>query len=746
MDEINIDGQVDGQVNNVTSKETIFSKNQLKLYLRSASRESLESFLIPKIMELQTTDELKSKATKDANGKGLNSHDAPIITKFHDIIKSGNHIDSDQVNYARKLLPKYAGQYLEILSPDQMKNIVDHPKINNEKTPDSINNTNDTSEIDLNQDQRSEYAKVFASLDYEINQLGVWRKEYEKIGKDGNLTIIPAVRLCDIQIIVTGRFTSNDDSNYVEVTFNDNSEEQKSVIVPQSTILLKERFKEHLVTLHNVRIEDKKINDVITYLNSCITENETCHSPFYKRGEAFTTGDWTDNTYTKFVSGNRLFCEEYVNGKQIFVEHKCNFIDEENSKIDKILLTNGHIAEWALCVKDVAKYRKVRFGMYHTLSIMLAEMLGVNPCSLAIIFESSKGKTFLLMLGASLIGNPNDNGNGLILSGDISKVALFAILRASKGHTVFIDEANMSEELKKIIGYIAFNRQESLRGRQDGKKRDTKPLNSNLQIASENSIVSDRASDGSPIRIINLQSQPMPILPDELVRHTKEVIKQNYGHILPLFLDKISEHRKELKAWFEEAITRLQNGSTDTVINRQASLYALAEVAGRLLEEIFQDIGIPPVDPTKVVDAMWNECVLHNDNKPLYVKALETAIDFNTKYSNKHFSHKKQLPIGVLDLHGFFDDENIYYIPEQLYKLLKEADFSNSKTLMTQWRDKGITKTNSKSSRVYSDNFFIDCKHELAQHRSVICIRRSKVKELLNNESEMSEDVYKDDI
>jgi len=714
IDNIDNSQVVENQFEDVKSEGTKISKDQLKLLLRSASRESLESFLIPKIMERQTTDELETKATKDANGMGLNSHDAPIITKFHNLIMSGNHLDSDQVNYARKLLPKYAGQYLEILSYDQIIDIVDHPKAESKKVSvPSSNNFASQDEVNQTINSRSEYAKVFVPPEYEINLLGLWKKEYEKVGKDGSLTIIPAIKLCDIHIIVTGRYKSNDGQYYVEITFNDNSEEQNIVIVPQSAILIKEDFKEYLIKQHNIRIEDKKINDVISYLDACITENETTHSPYYKKGYVFTVGDWTDTTFTKFVSGSRLFCEEVINGKTTFIEHKCSYIDVENTHIDRNLTINGDMYEWVRYVKDVAKYIKVRFGMYHALDIILAEMLGVNPCTFAIIFETSRGKTFLLMICASLIGDPNDNGSGLIISGDITKTALFAKLRAFKGHTIFIDEANMSEDLKKTIGYVAFNKQEPSRGKTDGKLRDNKPLNSNIQMASENPIISDKASDGSPIRIINLQSQPMPILPDKVVRQTKEGIKQNYGFILPLFLNKISEHRNKLKGWFEEAITRLQNDSTDTKINRQASLYALAEVSGRLLEEVFRDIGITPTDPTKVVDVIWNECVIGNKNVPLAVKAAidiyeyarSHPADFLVDYDNPikgqknldgwwvHPEGKTCGPFEFLDLNR-----------TQIKRLLKLLGYDDPTKILKYWKEHDITICNGKKGD--SEHYF----------------------------------------
>lgn len=538
---------------------------------------------------------------------------------------------------------------------------------------------------------------------YFISQKGVW-KIIQKHDRDQRIINVPEL-ICTTRAMVTGYYTCEDDSDVVEISYmTDNKEEVMRV--PLNATLGTREWKE-LVRKNNIGrldITDNELTKMIDFFKAVKQVNQGVHEgeegTMFKRGEVYTVCGWKDKAYTKFVSGSRLFTEKKISSKPVFQQSECIFLDaENNTHLDKKLVSKGTLEGWVRSVENIIKYPRVRFACYKQMDIILAEMLGAIPCTLAIVFPTSNGKTVTLICIASMIGDPNDNGEGLLLPGDISKPALNAHLRVCRDHTLLVDDlSNMKEDMKKNISYIPANRQESLRSKTDGKLRDHKPFMSNLIATSEHPIISDRASDGADSRLIDEQKPPIPQIEDKTIREAKIGMKKNYGHILGLFLNKISEHRDELPIWYEEAITRIQTGISSTKIKRQADYYALAEVAGRLLEEIFDEIGLESMDPAKVVDQMWQECVIDRNYKSQYVKFVESIWDFYIQNSSKHFVKGDTVPTeGMTDIYGWDCSEYVDFVPKKLRAELKNDEFDKTNSLFNECMHYGLIESNGDS-------------------------------------------------
>ena len=69
---------------------------------------------ITAIYEKQTWDEQQSEMTKEDNGVGFNGVDAYILSSFAKQLKQGRTLSSKQLLIARKKMPKYARQLLQI--------------------------------------------------------------------------------------------------------------------------------------------------------------------------------------------------------------------------------------------------------------------------------------------------------------------------------------------------------------------------------------------------------------------------------------------------------------------------------------------------------------------------------------------------------------------------------------------------------------------------------------------------------
>ncbi len=61
----------------------------------------------------QTSDEQSAQMTKHTNGRGFNSVDARFLSDLARKVQKGWKLSGPQMEWARKLLPKYAGQLAE---------------------------------------------------------------------------------------------------------------------------------------------------------------------------------------------------------------------------------------------------------------------------------------------------------------------------------------------------------------------------------------------------------------------------------------------------------------------------------------------------------------------------------------------------------------------------------------------------------------------------------------------------------
>ena len=90
------------------------NKAFIKEKISKATGLELELVWIPKIMQNQTADEVQAQDTIECNGKGLNGRDAPFISDLATRIATSGHLTPNQAQAVRRILPKYAGQYVSM--------------------------------------------------------------------------------------------------------------------------------------------------------------------------------------------------------------------------------------------------------------------------------------------------------------------------------------------------------------------------------------------------------------------------------------------------------------------------------------------------------------------------------------------------------------------------------------------------------------------------------------------------------
>jgi len=578
----------------------------------------------------------------------------------------------------------------------------------------------------------------FIPKNYEVNAGGAFgfiNLHYET--QKGEPRTLPVT---NCHAMVTGIFNSVDSSNeLVEIEFiapsTNGNAVWKTIRVPFEAIKTVEGFKKHIIP-EGFSTSGRAINEAIDYFTGCINVNYGKKDSAFKHGVVYDCSGWKDEACTIFVSGARVF-RETKNG---IVEEIGIYNNVEGIPIDKKLKTIGDAQVWANTVKEFIRYPAVRFACYKAMDTTMLKVIRAKPCTVGFMERSSTGKTFTTQLAASQIGNPMDNGQGIIINGDISVTALVGNLRAYPDHPVFVDESTaMREEVKRIIGYIATNCQEPSRGKQTGGVREQKPLMSNVFLTSENEILSDRVNDGANARAIISRHAPMPKYENpQLIMEAKDTISQNYGHILKLFLEKVFIYRPMLVDWFKASTKRLQDTVQDSRAKRQAEYYATAEVAGKLLEMVYADLGIEKMNPEDIINTVWSECVVNSEERPLHIKALEFAYNFYLQNANSHFFKDEIVKnsdndnITKSDIYGWIEEDYIDFNSEKLSDAMKKAEFKEPNTIYKHWTTEGITDTDKKGNKKTAWHWVSKTDYECG---CVIRIPRQQfVKHLFNNE------------
>lgn len=435
------------------------------------------------------------------------------------------------------------------------------------------------------------------------------------------------IPVCACRAMVTGLHTSCDaDKTLVELSFTvyDNKTQGaiwKTIVVPFSSIMTRDGFKKDVMS-KGFGVQEANINECIAYLEACIAVNAgKPNTEFKATGVSEITG-WTNDRFDEFKLGNRRICNE--NGTAVIRDEICI-----NDELVGKLIPQGTVEQWVKCIKPVAHFKRMRFLMYDAMASVLLRVLKVSPHAGMLIYPTSEGKTTALQVIASMIGSPDEYGEGLLYSGDISITGANAILHMYQDlPTLFDETTNASDKFRKTFTYLVGNAAAPIRGKQGGELRDRENHRTNSYIAAEESMTPKTMNDGGNNRAVQYKERLVPSGHGEIIDTAKLCMQYNYGHILPRFIEKIFMNMAGLRAYFENSKARLAKLATDDRVKRQAATFAAAETSGMLLEQVFVDIGMDePYIPEKLVNQMWVEC-MENAEKPMAYHALSDFDDW----------------------------------------------------------------------------------------------------------------------
>ncbi len=384
------------------------------------------------------------------------------------------------------------------------------------------------------------------------------------------------------------------------------------------------------------------------------------------------TGWKRDNTI--FVSGNEAYTSEGVT--------LVNLTDKEAAKY---FLKSGTIEGWVKGSKWILQYDSARINCYTAFSSIIAGFLKQPSPILQNKGTTTTGKTLKSSVAVSMIGNPAE----LVKSADTTRTAAERDAIATNGMCSVLDEVGLLKNPDGLT-YLLSNGKKKQRGTKEGREESEYWFKSFI-LNGEFEFLKESAAQGEIGRLIECSWT----LPKDAVnaKKTEVEIREHYGHITPLFLRKMFSKIDTIKDRYTTLCASLPSCDLD-IGSRLKDSFALIIIAGEILEEVFEDIGIEKKDPTVICEKLYIENITSERVKPYWIRGLNIIFDevstCRPEISKEgeetgRFYYKGQ--IGGIDDHGLYID-----ILTASFKDMCEKYELKHTQLMQEWRDNEITE------------------------------------------------------
>ena len=348
----------------------------------------------------------------------------------------------------------------------------------------------------------------------------------------------------------------------------------------------------------------------------------------------------------------------------------------------------GTLDGWLSTVSAIQRYPRAQFALYAGLVPPLLDILGAPNFVVDFSGPTSRGKTTVLHLAASVWGNPDQtNADSAMLTWDSTHAYRLEIASTLVDMPLIIDEtrlAGSNDEVEQFVYSLTSGR---TRGRATG--GSLSGLSTVLITSGEVPIVSTTRSGGARARVFSLWDSPFGTTTDRtaaVVQGLNRGLLANYGHAGTVFVRYLLEHRNSWAAWredYQQRVTSMaQCSGGNPVIVRMAEALATVSMAATIAHEALA-LPWPRQD---IVGMLWDDLTEHALDADSATAALEHALDWAR--GNRHrFYHRGLSRSGPWD--GRWDPEGTWigFRPEALRRVLASGGFDFDSVIRI-WRDR----------------------------------------------------------
>ena len=407
-----------------------------------------------------------------------------------------------------------------------------------------------------------------------------------------------------------------------------------------------------------------------------------------------------DKNYLGFMAG-RMLVPSKLGGPQVVFRG----LDSGDDQIADSIHTKGKIEKQIAALGKVSSFPRVVAAMYTAVAPVILEMIGGQNFGVDIWGDTSLGKTRALMIAASLVGNPEPRGGGLVGTWDGTRTAFERRACVLNGLPVFADESQRARNPEEMgLGlYDVINGLSRMRGTLKG-LAVTHGTHVTLLSNGERPVTHVLpGASGAKARMISLHGSPFgeasPRVRD-IIDDVTETLSKNYGHILPAFVKWLHVHEGEKAAWRErweeERAAYRVMAKGNNVAGRLADYLATLEVAAWLLHRAIPSL---PWKPDGIIEQLWPDVERGADEADVCKAAMEKLINW-AKANPSHFIGKAKIDQGGEPIEppggwfGLYSETGLWewsVFPHVLDERLRAWGFDAS--IAKTWGERGWTVT-----------------------------------------------------
>lgn len=310
----------------------------------------------------------------------------------------------------------------------------------------------------------------------------------------------------------------------------------------------------------------------------------------------------------------------------------------------------------------------LRFMIAASCASTLVELLNINTFIIHLWGKSETGKTLMLMICASIWGNPR-KGN-LLTTLNSTEVAFETINNLLHNLPLIIDELQTISNDKTDIDELIYKLTEGKgkdRGNKDGGLRENTKWNNIILLSGEQPLTSSNSKEGAKNRVIEIEQNQKIIADGNSVAN---LIFNNYGFIGEKFIE-IIKNKNNLSEEYNNIKKELNQYCK---YSKQIEAVAIILLADKILsKEIFYDTAI---DYEEAKQFFRND----TDEAERYIQLITDIANSNINnfwdVNKKGEDYPKGQLWGKVDKNNNGEIEFYYFIPNILNDTLKKYNIN----------------------------------------------------------------------
>lgn len=373
-------------------------------------------------------------------------------------------------------------------------------------------------------------------------------------------------------------------------------------------------------------------------------------------------------------------------------KHQLFNSDKGYQSLIKAFETKGTIEGYINGVFNLIKAKPmVMMMLYSSLGSILLKDFKVDPFVSEISGRTSSGKTFTLLICASVWGTDR-----LITEWNTTNVSIERMAAFLNTFPIIKDDTRKINNINKLP-YIVY---QFSGGESKGRANSNRGLDyaetwHNIMLSSGEVSIPDLSEKGGLAgRVITLQDEPFPDMDKLTFSDIADAMEENHGLLGKLFIKQYESKKEDYKKSFKSALRYfVEKAHNNEVMQRIARSFALLRVAG----EILNDIEGFEHDPYVITNQAHTSMLRNNKNidKPLLL--LENVLQYLDANRN-NIEGEGYTKVFKGDIKAIHKNDFLCVLGETVKQLLG----NELNPIVKQWKERGylITDKDTYTKRI----------------------------------------------